>query len=415
MDLAEGEMSRVERASPSRFFLYREIPPLDSDGWNEERDKALATSSSARHLPGLHYGLVDLDGNGSWILDNDLGAVWKPKVAPGWTPFRDGQWLWYDELGYTWVANEPWGWLPFHYGRWMPQSGGGWVWTPGKSIIFKPGEAYWLREQNLVGWGPLAPGETWDARAVPKLYQRANTSLATWRENIRELVPGEPAEKLKPAEALFVVAPPSPAMDAARLEAVRPVLRAGSTRIVPVLPGVTYDGAGAPEVASVPPSPPVPGEPPGPPAPPDAGPPPQAPGPVQPPPDVYYPAPIYTGIIVVNPPDEHHHDRHDSPPPPPAQGSNPPSANNPVVHHEPTRVHPIEPGHPVEPHPVQPPVRHVDPVRTEPPVHNAEPPSRPSPPPHNVEPPSRPSQPSPPVHAAPHDAGSSGDKSAKTK
>jgi mannose-6-phosphate isomerase-like protein (cupin superfamily) len=83
MDLAEGEMTRVEKAIPSRFFLYREIPPMDTDGWNEQRDRALATSGSARHLPGLRYGLVDLDTNGSWIVSNDAGAVWKPKVAPG--------------------------------------------------------------------------------------------------------------------------------------------------------------------------------------------------------------------------------------------------------------------------------------------------------------------------------------------
>ena len=98
MDLAEGEMTRVEKTSPLRFFLYREISPMDTDGWNEQRDKALATSSSVRHLPGLRYGLVDLDSNGSWVISNDVGAVWKPKVAPGWVPYRNGQWIWYDEF-----------------------------------------------------------------------------------------------------------------------------------------------------------------------------------------------------------------------------------------------------------------------------------------------------------------------------
>src|SRR5262252_6874536 len=73
MDLAEGEMTRVDKAGPSRFFLYREISPLDSDSWNEQRDKALAASGSTRRLPGLHYGLVDLDANGSWIVSNDAG------------------------------------------------------------------------------------------------------------------------------------------------------------------------------------------------------------------------------------------------------------------------------------------------------------------------------------------------------
>ena len=117
--------------------------------------------------------------------------MWKPKVPAGWTPYRDGQWIWYDELGFTWVPGEPWGWLPFHYGRWIEESGVGWVWAPAKTEVFKPGEAYWLRETNLVGWGPLAPGETWDARAVPKLYARANTTIGKWKENVRELVPAD--------------------------------------------------------------------------------------------------------------------------------------------------------------------------------------------------------------------------------
>ncbi len=96
MDLSEGETARVENASHARFFLYREIAPLDSDRWNEQRDRALAVTGSAAHAPGLHYGLVDLDAAGSWMQTNDLGVVWKPKVNATWTPYRDGQWLWYD-------------------------------------------------------------------------------------------------------------------------------------------------------------------------------------------------------------------------------------------------------------------------------------------------------------------------------
>jgi hypothetical protein len=356
MDLTEGQMTRVERASPARFFLYREIPPLDGDGWNEQRDKALATSSSQRRLPGLQNGLVDLDANGSWMVSPDLGGVWKPKVAAGWTPYRDGQWLWYDELGFTWVANEPWGWLPFHYGRWTEESGVGWVWAPGKSNVFKPGEAYWLREANLVGWGPLAPSETWDARAVPKLYSRPNTTIAKWKENVREFGPADATEKLKTTEAVFVVAPPSPALDAARLDAVRPVLRAGSTRIVPILPGVTFAGSEAPEVASAP-EPPAPPQPPEPPAPDSAsaGPPPYggpAAGPLPEPVEIYYPAAIYTGIVVVNPPEEKRPGRHDpGSTQHPAPGLGIPRGDNGHEHCDPPPVH----------HP-EPPVHHAEPA-----------------------------------------------------
>jgi hypothetical protein len=252
LDLTEGQTARVENASRAKFFLYREITPLDSDRWNEQRDKVLAASGSAGHVPGLLYGLADLDAGGSWMQTGDLGVVWKPKVTSGWTPYHDGQWQWYDELGYTWIANEPWGWLPFHYGRWMEQAGLGWVWSPGKSAVFKPGEVYWLRQPNLVGWGPLAPGESWAASSVPRLYLRTNTTLARWAQDARVLTPADPAEKLATTGAVFVIAPPSPAVDSARLDAVRPVLRAGSTRIVPILPGVTYTSEEAPPPARFP-------------------------------------------------------------------------------------------------------------------------------------------------------------------
>jgi len=298
LDVNEGQTARIENGNHPRFFLRREIAPFDSDRWSEQRDRALATSASSGHLPDLFFGLVDLDANGAWMQTEDLGAVWKPKMNSNWTPYRDGQWMWYDELGYTWVGNEPWGWLPFHYGRWMQASNLGWVWLPGKGVVFKPGEVYWLREANVVGWGPLASGETWSAASLPRLYSRANTTLAHFTQDARVIAPVDPAEKLSTTAAVFVIAPPSPAWDSARFDAVRPVLRAGSTRVVPLLPGVTYEGMEAP------PEPPAPDAPPIPPQPfaaADA-----SAGPIAPvaePPEAYYPAAVYTGIVVVNPPD----------------------------------------------------------------------------------------------------------------
>jgi len=299
LDVNEGQTARIENGNHPRFFLRREIAPFDSDRWSEQRDRALATSASSGHLPDLFFGLLDLDASGSWMQNDELGVVWKPKVNSGWTPYRDGQWLWYDELGYTWIANEAWGWLPFHYGRWMQTNGPGWVWLPGKGVIFKPGEVYWLREANVMGWGPLASGETWSAASLPRQYSRPNTTLAHFTQDARVIAPVDPAEKIATTAAVFVIAPPSPAWDSARFDAVRPVLRAGSTRIVPFLAGVTYEGSQAPPPA------------------PDTSPVPQQPfvaassadaslGPIPPvpePPEVYYPAPLYTGIIVVNPPD----------------------------------------------------------------------------------------------------------------
>ncbi len=314
-DLEEGQMARLDPAHPARFFLYREISPLDTDRWSDERDKVLASTASAGHVPQLRYGVADLDANGVWIQSSDFGAVWKPKMPEAWTPFRNGKWRWYDGLGYTWVSDDAWGWLPYHYGRWLQQEGTGWVWTPGKSAVFKPGEVYWLKSAKLVGWGPLAPGEEWKPPAVPRLFLNVNTTYAGFAPEAREIDPaGFPTRPEEPlATAVFAVALPSPAFPAARLEAPRPVLHAGSTRIVPVLNGVTFEGpadsveARAPAVNAA-----VPGA---------AvyvvsGPPPPQPvvivnnPPVEAPDAGYYLVPVYTGIIVVKPP------QHKAVPPP---------------------------------------------------------------------------------------------------
>jgi hypothetical protein len=117
IDLAQGQTTRVEPGNASRFFLYREVAPLDGDRWSAERDKALATPVAALHVA-ERYGLADLDASGQWVQTEDLGVVWKPKDSEGWAPYRDGRWRWYNALGYTWVGGETWGWLPYHNGRW---------------------------------------------------------------------------------------------------------------------------------------------------------------------------------------------------------------------------------------------------------------------------------------------------------
>jgi hypothetical protein len=320
LELKEGQMARVAPSQTGKFYLYREVSSLDSDRWSEQRDKFFASSSSATHVRGLRYGLQDLDANGAWITTDDFGTVWKPKAPDTWAPFRNGKWTWYDALGFTWIGDEPWGWLPYHYGRWMQLDSVGWFWVPGKSAVFKPGDVYWLRGANLAGWGPLAPGEDWNASVVPRLYLNANTTFANFSTEAREIDPASftnrPKEPLIVAK--FALAPPSPPFLTARLEASRPVLRAGSTRIVPLLPGVTYEGAEVVQAAQAP-------EPPPPPAPSLVIQPPPAQPPVivaLPQPEraieTYYPAPVYTGIVVVNPPEHEHHARRPPPPPPAA-------------------------------------------------------------------------------------------------
>ncbi len=258
IDLREGQTTRVEPANPARFFLDREIPPLELDRWSEDRDKALAAPVSAIHVL-ERYGLADLDAAGEWIQTGDLGAVWKPKSQDGWIPYRNGRWRWYGSLGYTWVSDEPWGWLPYHYGRWTRKDKLGWVWAPSSATVFKPGEVYWLRGGNLAGWGPLAPGEEWNGSEMPAEYLNSNTTFAAWSADARLIDPagftGRPKEPLR--AAAFTLALPSPAFPAARLEATRPMVASGRAQVMPAVTGASFDTAEAPQSPS-PPAPPAP-------------------------------------------------------------------------------------------------------------------------------------------------------------
>jgi hypothetical protein len=111
---------------------------------------------------------------------------------------------------------------------------------------------------------------------------------------------GRPKEPL--AAASFALALPSPAFLASRLEATRPPLRTGVTRILPMISGVSYEDTGT--LAQAPPPPPPIQDPP------MAAPPPPPPPPVvvamplpEPPIEIYYPVPVYTGVVVINPPE----------------------------------------------------------------------------------------------------------------
>jgi len=305
--LGEGQTIRVDSASDARLVFIHKVEAMDPDQWSEARDKALYAPASANHVP-ERAGVADLDSAGEWVHTDDLGDVWKPKTAAGWAPFQNGRWRWYDATGYTWVGGDSWGWLPYHYGRWARRENVGWVWAPGDSQVFKPGEVYWLRGAKLAGWGPLAPGEEWAPSSAPRQFAAASTTYASWVQDATAIDPAgftdRPREPL--GVAVFALALPSPALVASRLDATRPVLRAGSTAVNPVLPGVTYD----------PPEPPPPdsadSRPPAVLTNPDAA---EAPSVVTDSPEavppqtqpaqqaVLYAAPVYTGIVVMNPPE----------------------------------------------------------------------------------------------------------------
>ena len=320
-DLGAGQIVKIDPAHTARFYLYREIPPLDTDRWSDERDRLLASSTSAPHIPGLRYGLADLDASGVWIQTADFGAVWKPKVAAAWAPFRNGKWTWYDGLGYTWISDDPWGWLPYHYGRWIEEPDTGWVWVPGDGHIFLPGEVYWLKSARLVGWGALAPSENWKPPDTPRLFLNANTTYAPYTPESHQIDPAGFTARPKepPAAAVFLEALPSPAFPAARLTAFRQPLRAGIGSALPVESGVAFNGQPDPPAPAPQPSPaPPPGDA-------DYQPPAQPPvvivnqPTVEVPVEVDVPVPVYLGIIVVNPPGYK----------PPAPVSKPPAKNPP--------------------------------------------------------------------------------------
>jgi hypothetical protein len=297
IDLAQGQTTRVEPGNASRFFLYREVAPLETDRWSAARDKALATPIAALHVA-ERYGLADLDSSGQWITTEDLGLVWKPKDSEGWAPYRDGRWRWYNSLGYTWVSDEAWGWLPYHYGRWTRHGELGWVWAPSTTGVFKPGEVFWMRGAHVVGWGPLAPGEQWSPANMPGQYVGLNLTFAAFQPDAQVIDPsgfeGRPKEPLK--VTAFTEALPSPALAASRLDAVRPLVASG-WRVAPDLTEMTEPTEPAPlppdqqaaEPRLAPPQPVaiVTPAPPPPPPPPD---------------DAIVPVPVYIGAVIVTPP-----------------------------------------------------------------------------------------------------------------
>jgi hypothetical protein len=288
IDLAQGQTTRVEPGNTSRFFLYREIAPLETDRWSAARDKALTTPVAALHVA-ERYGLADLDASGQWIQTEDLGVVWKPKDSEGWAPYQNGRWRWYNGLGYTWVSDEAWGWLPYHYGRWTRHGELGWVWAPSSTGVFKPGEVFWMRGVRVVGWGPLAPGEQWSPANMPGQYVGLNLTFAAFQADAQVIDPagfeGRPKEPLK--VMAFTEALPSPAFAASRLEALRPLV-AGGLRVEPEVSPSAQDPApppALPEPRFIPPPQPL-----------------IIVTPPPPPPDeVIVPVPEYIGVVIVTP------------------------------------------------------------------------------------------------------------------
>jgi hypothetical protein len=136
--------------------------------------------------------------------------------------------------------------LPFHNGRWARKENLGWVWQPAVTAFFRPGEVYWLRGASFTGWGPLAPGELWTPPSpgaiVPQAFPAGSSTYAAFQPDVRAIDPaGFPAPSAEQLQSVvFVPALPSPAFLVSRLDAARPVLQVGSTRVTPSVSGVTF-------------------------------------------------------------------------------------------------------------------------------------------------------------------------------
>ncbi len=186
--LKEGRtlLVRGTNSGNPEFQTMNEIPNDSWDQWNRSRDRELSSSRSRQYVPRDVYGTESLDPYGDWVYSAPYGYVWSPRVAAGWSPYRNGRWSWLDWYGWSWVSYDPWGWAPYHYGRWF-WNANRWCWWPGAvgprhfwspALVsffgfgrggFNVGIGFgW----GNVGWVPLAPFETFNPWWGPGRWNR---------------------------------------------------------------------------------------------------------------------------------------------------------------------------------------------------------------------------------------------------
>ena len=126
----------------------------DFAAWVEQRDdQDAAWASNEGYLPPeLQPYASELDANGTWYYEPQVGHVWHPHVDDDWQPYSAGRWVW-TYYGWTWVPYEPWGWAPSHFGTWDYSVAIGWYWVPGR--VWGPAWVSWSIGPRHVGWCPL--------------------------------------------------------------------------------------------------------------------------------------------------------------------------------------------------------------------------------------------------------------------
>jgi hypothetical protein len=192
-----GSQVQVSGTDRISYDTY-DLPGRDTfDQWSRNRELREERSQSARYVSPELTGSEDLDQNGTWRTDRNLGAVWVPThVSRDWAPYRDGHWAWVDPWGWTWVDDAPSGFVTSHYGRWAHvdndgNGGGGWAWVPPHREVnhdereyrpvYSPALVTFVGDSNSsrdfgsgggVAWFALAPGEVYvPARQASPTYK----------------------------------------------------------------------------------------------------------------------------------------------------------------------------------------------------------------------------------------------------
>ena len=191
-----GSQVQVSGTDYISYDIY-DLPGRDSfDQWSRNRELREERSQSARYVSPELTGSEDLDQDGTWRTDRNLGPVWVPThVSREWAPYRDGHWAWVDPWGWTWVDDAPSGFVTSHYGRWahvdnIGNGGGGWAWVPPHREanhdereyrpVYSPALVTFVGDSNSsrdfgsgggVAWFALAPGEVYvPARQASPTY-----------------------------------------------------------------------------------------------------------------------------------------------------------------------------------------------------------------------------------------------------
>ncbi|MGB8475292.1 MAG: DUF6600 domain-containing protein [Candidatus Acidiferrum sp.] len=185
-DLQAGQRGVFDGTDNNVQSTIAQAPPPDGlDQWANDRDLREQDSVSAQYVPPDMPGTADLDDNGTWSEQPDVGPIWYPNdVQPDWAPYSVGYWSYIGPWGWTWVDDEPWGFAPFHYGRW-DFYGGRWGWCPGPRIglaVYGPafvgflGGGFGFGGGIGVGWFPLGWGEPYHPwyHYGPRYFERVN-------------------------------------------------------------------------------------------------------------------------------------------------------------------------------------------------------------------------------------------------